>query len=260
MWVILAFLVGVVAAFLQPVIGFVVFGLIALARMAPRPRSLGLGASLLVVGVAACGPRRPAPLTGLEGPGTPAPPAAVQRALHVQGDSASLAAISAQDRRAAIDFAAGLEYADSSRNHLPPDRYHGQWDLNLLDTLGTVGLLQPQEAMHRLNGRQLGWDSTGRFELKITIVPSANHPVSEIVLDGVRLFAGVTYVWVDSMNFAGDSGTARALYIPADSTLPIQRRLLQVLRTPIPWNHAVARWTPAQCWDCVKLGWCHDGG
>ena len=260
MVIILAFLIGVVAAFFQPVIGIAVFGLVALAALTPRTRSLGLAGFLIAGGVVGCGPARmPALPPGLEGPGTPAPAESVRSALHVPGDSASLAAISPRDRAAVIAYASSLEFADSSRNHRPPDRYHGEWDLNLLDTLGTIGLVEPQEGMHRLTGRQLGWDS-GRVELKITIVPSANHPVSEIVLDGTRLFAGVTYVWVDSLSFEGDSGTARALYIPADSTLPIQRRLLQVLRTPVPWNHAVARWTPMQCWDCVKQGWCHDGG
>jgi hypothetical protein len=95
-------------------------------------------------------------------------------------------------------------------------------------------------------------------QLKITIVPAAGH-LGTVVNDGsgILLYPGTTYVWVDSLVMAGgDSGTARALYVPVDSKLPIQRRLLHVLRG-YPWNQAVARWTPAQCWDCVRSDWCH---
>lgn len=219
-----------------------------------RMTRVALAGSLLAAVGAACKPAPP-PEGVVQGDTlTPAPPDSVRRELNVPGDMNHLAAIR---RGGVIAYAANLDYADSARNHRPPDRYHGQWDLNLLDTLGTVGLVQPEINIHRSSARDLEWAS-GRVQLRITIVPSARHPGTVVDLEGTRLFPGTTYVWVDSLAIVGDSGTARALYIPLDSTRPIQRRLLQVVGTePPPWNHAVARWTPAQCWTCVKFEWCH---
>jgi hypothetical protein len=261
MWKMLVGLVGAgIVAFFQPVIGAVLLAVVALAALvsppaitfAGLPGRIGLASSLLAAG--ATGWIGTALFWGLVGPRTPAPPAAVTASLMV--DSARLAVLSSSDRAAVIAYAGSLEFADSAEMGHPPDRYHGQWDRNLMDTLGTLGLLQPEKNIHRSWKRDLRWGA-GRVQLKITIVPSSNHPGTIVSDGGISLFPGVTYVWVDSLVMTShDSGTARALYIPGDSTLPVQRRLLHVLRGKA-WNQAVARWTPAQCWDCVRYDWCH---
>lgn len=263
MWKMLAGLVvAVVVSCFLPVIGIALFALVVSAALISPPKitfasmegRVGLASSLVAAG--AIGWIGTALFWGFVGPRTPAPPAAVITSLMVSGDSARLAAISASDRAMLIAYAESLSFADSAESHHPPDKYHGQWDKNLLDTLGTVGLVQPEENIHRTWKRDLRWGA-GRVQLKITIVPSTHHPGTIVADDGILLFPGTTYVWVDSLMMTGrDSGTARALYIPDNTTLPVQRKLLHVLRGN-PWNQAVARWTPTQCWDCVKYDWCH---
>jgi len=263
MWkMLVGLIVAGVAAFFLPVLGIVLFALVVVVALVYPPGitfagvhgRVGLAISLLAAG--AIGWLGTALCWGFVGHRTPAPAAAVTTSLMVNGDSAHLAALSSTDRAAVIAYAESLHFADSMASHHPPDRYHGQWDKNLMDTLGTIGLVQPEENIHRTWQRDLRWGA-GRVQLKITIVPSLNHPKTIVSDGGIGLFPGTTYVWVDSLIMAGrDSGTARALYIPVDTTLPVQRRLLHVLRGN-PWNQAVARWTPAQCWDCVRYDWCH---
>jgi hypothetical protein len=209
---------------------------------------------------------------------TPAPSAAVHRALH----SVNLRiAFPLPDRDSILAYARSLTYADSAT-----PAYHGQWDLNLLDTLGTMGLVEPEVHIHNTPLSDLAWenDSGGRVQLRITIAPSANHPNAVVELyssgspDTVHLYPGTTYVWVDSMVFDGNSGTARAVYVPVDTARPIERRLLHMLRSggdrpgdQPPWSRAVARWTPSivttqnggsmdpleHCFECATSGWCH---
>jgi hypothetical protein len=208
-------------------------------------------AALLFAAVGAVGKSAPPPENryAQQDTTTPAPPESVLAQMRVP--------VGQIRRGGVLAYARGLVFADSMDNHRPPDRFHGQWDLNLLDTLGTMGLVEPEMNIHRDRANTLGWDG-GRVQLRITIKPSPQHPGTVVEQDGVMLYPGITYVWVDSMTILGDSGVARALYIPEDSTKPIQHRVLQVLATgPPPWNHAVARWTPAQCWTCEKFGWCH---
>jgi len=261
MWVILlGLVVGVSAAFVLPVVGLVVlavvvlfgfFWRVGLSRAGVRGR-LALGLHLVAAGTLAWIAMESC--FGLIGRRTPAPSAAVVTAL--AQDVTRPGALTAADRSAVIAYANGLQFADSTHGHAPPDKYHGQWDKNLLDTLGSIGLVAPEENIHRTWRRDLAWHR-GRVQLRITIVSAPGHPGSAVNQDGILLYPGITYVWVDSLDMTnGDSGTARALYIPVDSTRPIQRKLLHVLRG-YPWNRAVARWTPAQCWDCVKYDWCH---
>ncbi len=262
MWVVLlGFVAGVIVVSLNAIAGLVLFGLAIVVALVLRPGQTFVlpGRVVLLTELLAAGfiGWISADLFwGFAGRRTPPPPAAVSKALAISGDSARLAGLSAAERAAIIDYASHLTFADSADADAPQDRYHGQWDRNLLDTLGSIGVLLPEVHIHRTWKRDLAF-GRGRIQLKITIVPAPNHPGTVVNEDGILLHPGLTYVWVDSLVSNGrDKITARALYIPADDRLPVQRRLLHVLRGK-RWNQAVARWTPGQCWDCVSSDWCH---
>jgi len=262
MWALL--LLGVVAGavfgLVLPLIGIVLLLLVVLVALifAPALSIVGLtgrvSLALSVIAGVAGGWFGARLGSGLIGKRTPKPSAAVVKALDV--DSAGLISLSTANRVAVIAYAESLTYADSASSHHPPDRYHGQWDKNLLDTLGNIGLVQPEENIHRNGTGDLAWGS-GVVELKITIVPSPARAPAAVSYGGVSFAPGITYVWVDSLVMATrDSGTARALYIPASASYPVQRRVIKVLRGEYAWNRAVARWSPAQCFSCVKYDWC----
>ncbi|MGH7614462.1 MAG: hypothetical protein ACREMW_10540 [Gemmatimonadales bacterium] len=170
---------------------------------------------------------------GLAGARTPAPSAAITDPM----DSTQRAAV--------LDYASHLEFAEDSIE------YHGQFDQNLIDTLGTVAIVSPEKHIHRTRKSDI---RRGRIQLKITIMPRPGRPATERY---DSLTPGVTYVWVDSLVMLTRAlGTARAVYVPEDPAVPAWRRTIALYRTK-RWNQAVARWSPAQCWVCEKSGWCH---
>ncbi len=147
-------------------------------------------------------------------------------------------------RAAVLDYASQLDFAEDTTD------YHGQFDQNLIDTIGTMVIVAPEENIHHTRERDF---RRGRIQLKITIIPRPGRPPTERY---DSLPPGVTYVWVDSLVMLTRArGTARAVYVPADPAVPAWRRTITFYRTK-PWSHAVARWTPAQCWVCERSGWC----
>lgn len=224
-------IVGMMQAFAQPFVAIALFGVVGLVaiRLAGRGlavlgvrRWLVLVTPLIAAGAIGCG-----------GPRTPAPPAPITDPT----DSAQ--------RSAVLAYANSLEFAEDT------NEYHGQFDRNLVDTLGTMVIVAPQVNIHNTRKRDL---RRGRIQLKITITPRPGRPPTERY---DSLTPGVTYVWVDSLVMTTpDRGTARAVYVPEDPAVPAWWRTITLYRTP-HWNQPVARWTPAQCWVCERSGWCH---
>jgi hypothetical protein len=170
---------------------------------------------------------------GLAGDRTPAPSAAITNPMDPS------------QRTAVLDYARRLEFAEDSVE------YHGQFDRNLIDTLGTIAIVAPQVNIHHTRKGDI---RRGRIQLKITIIPRPGRPDMERY---DSLTPGVTYVWVDSLVMrTRDLGSARAVYVPEDPAVPAWSRTISLYRTK-RWNQAVARWSPAQCWVCEKSGWCH---
>lgn len=171
-----------------------------------------------------------------------------------------------QQRGAALAYAAQLSFAeDTGSSHV----YHGQYDWNLLDTAGTVGWVAPEIGMHRMKKSDLQ-AGAGRIQLRVRIQPGPNYlagfppgkPYGRSAPGAKYQFpAGVSYVWVDSMvlyqQYKGDTaGTAKIVVIPADTALAVDTATVWVFQRPDPENHAIARWSPAQCWDCMRQSWC----
>ena len=166
-------------------------------------------------------------------------------------------------RSAALAYAASLIFAeDTGAMHV----YHGQYDKNLLDTAGTYGTVAPEVGMHRMHPSDL---VAGRIQLRVTIQPGtgylAGFPPGKYgrIAPGATYWfpPGVSYVWVDSLVLfglvKGDTiGTARIVVIPADTNLAVDTASILVFGRPDPENHAIARWSPAQCWDCMRQSWC----
>lgn len=201
-----------------------------------------LPVALLVVADVACR----VPMIGRT---TPAPPPGLN-----PRDSAQ--------RGAVLAFADSLIFAEDSTSH----RYHGNSDKNLLDTLGTVGWVAPEVGMGRIKASDL---TKGQIQLRVRIVPGpgylAGYPPGTYgrhAPDSIYRFPpGVSYVWVDSLVVYspahGDTaGTARIVVIPADSSFVIDAtQTVLILRRDIA-NQAIARWSPAACWDCMRSSWC----
>src|SRR4051812_32376862 len=111
--------------------------------MRNRRLMLPVLAQLVVIG---CG----VPMVGRP---TPATPAAV---TNPQDPS---------QRVAVLAYAATLFFAeDTGYSHV----YHGQYDRNLLDTLGTIGTVAPEIGMHRSSPSEL---RRGRIQLRVRIQP-----------------------------------------------------------------------------------------
>lgn len=145
-------------------------------------------------------------------------------------------------RSAVLDYARSLVF-DSTR---------GASDQNLLDTLGTVGILSPEVSNHKTRTSDL---AGGRIQLRVRIIPPTKHPAM-----GYRSFpAGTSYLWVDSLKMSGGTGTARGVIIPEDPSLPTKTIRLSIHPAPF-WNRSLARWNEAQgqCWVCERTGWCHS--
>lgn len=200
-----------------------------------------LPVALLVVSVAAC--RVP-----MIGRATPAPPVGLN-----PRDSAQ--------RGAVLTFATSLIFAEDSTSH----RYHGNFDKNLLDTLGSIGYVAPEVGMHRISSADL---KKGQIQLRVRIQDKpgylAGYPAGtygRLAPGSDFLFPpGTSYVWVDSLRFYahphGDTvGTARIVVIPADSSFVITTDSVLVYKRDVA-NQAIARWTPAACWDCMRASWC----
>lgn len=161
-------------------------------------------------------------------------------------------------RKAVLAYARSLTFAYDKRGassrssdpYGPNGEYHGQFDLNLLDTFGDSGIVAPEVNIHRSSPGDL---REGRVQLRIEIIPASGRSAND-VYKSVGFYPGTSYVWVDRLGPAND--TARAVIVPEDLTMPIVVRKVDVYRTP-QWNLAVARWTPATCWSCESQGWCH---
>ncbi|MGH7530656.1 MAG: hypothetical protein ACREMN_09770 [Gemmatimonadales bacterium] len=197
---------------------------------------------------AACRPS-PGDTVPMTGRPTPAPPATLTNPR----DPAQ--------RRAAVRYADGLIFAeDTGRSHA----FHGQFDRNLLDTLGTIGTVAPEIGMHHSRVADL---QRGRIQLRVRIQPGAGYLAGfapgrygRAPGQHYRFPPGVSYVWVDSLYlFAtarGDTaGTAKIVVIPRDTAFVVDTASILVFRRE-PMNQAVARWSPAQCWDCMRASWC----
>ena len=200
-----------------------------------------LPVSLLVVSVVACR----VPMIGRP---TPAPPAGLN-----PRDSAQ--------RGAVLAFAGSLTFAEDTTNH----RYHGNFDKNLLDTLGSIGFVAPEVGMHRIKAADL---TKGQIQLRVRIQDQPGYlagygpgAYGRLTPGSDFLFPpGVSYVWVDSLHLYahahGDTvGTARIVVIPADSSYVIATDSVLVYKRDVA-NQAIARWTPAACWDCMRSSWC----
>ena len=185
---------------------------------------------------------------GCAQPHTPPPPPAVAPLGLPIADSA---------RSAVVRYGRSLFYADTVcdgvTQHSRGNPYHGQCDRRLVDTLGTEAIVTPEVNIHESSAADL---RVGRIQMRIEILVHRSGRDARAVYDELGVPPGVSYVWVDSLMFAGsDSAVARAVVFPVDSTLPVRARWVKVYRTKY-WNQAVARWTPAQCWTCVKGSWC----
>ena len=163
-------------------------------------------------------------------------------------------------RGAAIAYGDSLAWAFDSTH-----KYHGQFDRNLLDTQGTYGTITPEVGMHRLKRQQL---DSGRIQLRIEITPGAGYLNGYAAgsygrLGGTgeyRFPPGKSYVWVDQLTIYGAPhadtlGSAKIVVIPVDTTYGIDTTTVWMY-TRAPFNEAVARWSPAMCWDCMRQSWC----
>ena len=142
---------------------------------------------------------------------------------------------------------------------------HGAWDQQPLtlvdssvtphrDTIGPVGTIYPERRTHHNSEADL--QGVGRIVARI-------YTTGEYPRLGLR--AGVSYYWVDSLVVTGDSGVARAIFIPEDSTQPVTVRQLVYARDPhgaALERQAMARWRyyplhSALPWNrCTRMGCC----
>lgn len=204
-------------------------------------RRLLAGSMVLVVSVAAC-QKVPPPGEPL-GPHTPAPPASITEPTN------------RAQRGAILSFAAeSLVFADPANDST--HFFHGQWDRALVDTLGDTAIVEPEVNIHRTDDAEL---VRGRIQMKIVLLVGRPGRTPQQIYDAVGVPPGISYVWVDSLHMdSRTEGKARKVVVPADTSLETHTRWVHVYRNPQSiWNRAVARWTPFQCWSCVKPGgWC----
>ena len=143
--------------------------------------------------------------------------------------------------------------------------YHGNFDRNLLDTLGTVGTVAPEVGMHRMRPADL---RRGRIQLRVRVVPRPGYlagyapgTYGRLTPTSDYLFPpGVSYVWVDSLVLYASpredtAGTARIVVIPTDSSFAVDTASVLVFSRDVA-NQAISRWSPAVCWDCMRSSWC----
>ncbi len=247
-WVILLAVVGLVVgailAFMQPVLAIVLFALVILVTVGFARRGLAipgingwvvLAAPLIAAGSISWLVARL--IWGLAGARTPAPPPTITDPMN-----------SAQ-RSDVLTYARSLTFAedlDSTRYE-----YHGQYDSNLIDTLGTMVIVAPEENIHRTRRKDF---DRGRIQLRIKIIQRSGRPPTERY---DSLPPGVTYVWVDQVVMTDSRhGKIRAVFVPEDARFDVWSETIDYVKTRV-WNQAVARWTPGTCWSCELTGWCH---
>ena len=198
---------------------------------------------LVMLGVAACAGQEKTPEEdGFAGPHTKPPP----RSITDPTDRGQRGAIVAFARDS-------LVFADPTND--APHLHHGQWDRALVDTLGDTAIVEPELNIHRTDDSEF---VRGRIQMKIVLLVGRPGRTPQQIYEQVGVPPGISYVWVDSLRKDSTGWRARAVVVPADTTLKANPRTVDVYRNPRAiWNRAVARWTPFQCWSCVKPGgWC----
>jgi hypothetical protein len=242
--------VAAASSWLAEKVWWTILGLIVVtALLLPRKKISLLGMVMWVVAVAvilglAVGLRS----SGLVGPGTERPGFTIP-----YGDVSQLS----ESLRTEVRNYVGRLHFDTAE--------HGVIARNLLDTLGTVGTIIPERNAHHTDIRQIKRE--GRIHLRIGISGDSAYGY---------LPAGVSYVWVDSVEMQGGTGTARAVIIPEDPKGAVRSVSMAVYRDPRRywWTKALARWkwdlpgdgvqqsqtqTPridANCYTCDPHGWC----
>lgn len=204
-----------------------------------RPLALVVGMGLVVVSCAKSIRAKVETEIGVRGPHTPAPPPSITDPMNPA------------QRGAILAYARTLEFADSTK-----EQYHGQWDKVLVDTLGDMAMVEPEENIHRTDDAEL---QRGLIQMRIEVLVGRPGRKPMDIYNALKVPPGISYVWVDSLYL--DSAKvwhARAVVIPQDTTLPPMPRPVTVFRSPgVVWSRAVARWTPFQCWTCTRPGsWC----
>lgn len=163
-------------------------------------------------------------------------------------------------RDSALAYGSRLIFAEDGSH-----RYHGNFDRNLLDTLGTVGTVAPEVGMHRMRPADL---QRGRIQLRVRIAPRPGYlagyapgTYGRLPPDSTYRFPpGESYVWVDSLRLyspyrADTAGTAKIVVIPVDRSFAVDTATVLVFRRDVA-NQAISRWSPAACWDCMRSSWC----
>jgi len=181
---------------------------------------------------------------------TPAPQAALTDPQHPA------------QRTLALQYADSLAFAeDTGASHV----HHGQYDRNLLDRSGTIGTVAPEVGMHRMRPEDL---RRGRIQLRVWIEPGPGYrsgfgrgKYGRSPGAPYKFPPGVSYVWVDRYQryqpTRGDTaGTARIVVIPVDTTFVVDTATVLVFSRRDALNQAIARWSPAACWDCMRASWC----
>ena len=264
--------IGAIAAYFAPMFGLVLLALvvvsgIALVKSGAALTGLASRLTVLVPAIAAVGVGLLWTMLhfGLAGARTPAPPASISCTPDTS------------QRKAVLAYARTLQFAEyiDSTDVYPTDtlgeyqrgpdpyhghggKYHGQWDKDLVDTLGDVVILEPEVNIHRSRASDL---RCGRIQMRMRLRVGQKGREPMQIYESLRVPPGVSYLWVDSLQLTNsDSGTARGVIFPVDPGLPARIEKVRVYRNGSTiWNRAVARWTPAKCWSCPASYWCSDG-
>lgn len=173
-----------------------------------------------------------------------------------------------------------LNFARDNREIHLDSITHGQSDRNILDTLGTRGLIVPAGGIHNLEFKDLG-PGQGRIVWRISITGSRGYPYLDVP-------AGASYVLIDSLvrrdsnhadvrkylmhareshGYQEDTedteiyGIARALIVPDNLADTVRQRTVLVKRHfGYWWNRPTARWAGPGAhhgWgDCTTHGCC----
>src|SRR5512144_1178766 len=204
-----------------------------------RPLALVVGMGLVVVSCAKSIRSKVETEIGVRGPHTAAPPPSITDPVNPA------------QRGAILAYARTLEFADPT--HDSTEEYHGQWDRALVDTLGDTAIVEPEVNIHRTDDAEL---QRGRIQMKIVVLVGRPGRTPQQIYDALGVPPGISYVWVDSLVMhSPTTGIARKVVIPADTSLEVRVKRVEVYRNPhVVWSRAVARWTPFQCWSCTRPG------
>ena len=207
-----------------------------------RPLALVVGMGLVVVSCAKSIRSKVETEIGVRGPHTAAPPPSITDPVNPA------------QRGAILAYARTLEFADPT--HDSTEEYNGQWDRALVDTLGDTAIVEPEVNIHRTDDAEL---QRGLIQMKIVVLVGRPGRTPQQIYDALGVPPGISYVWVDSLVMhSPTTGIARKVVIPADTSLEVRVKRVEVYRNPhVVWSRAVARWTPFQCWTCTRPGsWC----